>query len=541
MDIQNQDDKIRKIPFLVVLAFALLLFLTGLGRRHLWNADEPRVAGVAAHMANSGDFVVPRLNGVPFLEQPPLYSWISSTAFELFGQNNFSARLPSAITAVGGVLIVFFLTRKMGFSVAAALLSSLILATSAEYWSLGRRCLIDMTLTFCITATMACFYLTTISKKHSILWGIGFVVSLALGILAKGLVGLAIPACAIVCWLLLERNFSLRPWIVFFAGSLLCFIPTALWISMLCNVLGTSVAYDAMIANNFGRFTGSYPQHVEPFYYYIINFPEQFMPWTLFLPLASIMLYKKRQISKKQNPLLFLLCWLIVPFILLSVAAGKRGLYLLPLYPAAAILVGYAISTVLEKKEDCTNWFTIPASILAVTAVIVPIAFTGLSIYNKQSIIIWPLVLAPGLFLGVWGYLKFSKKQFVNFFKILSATLLVLYVTLDCLINPFYNQENSSEPLFKYCKQLQSEGAAFSLVSPKERLSGAAVFYLGHQIPSFSIEASDEIYKFLNSGEKTYIITVDENAQSLKDLEILNRFKISHDTLVVAKRKTSAG
>ena len=534
---RNTNSYTFKLPFLAVLAFALVLFLTGLGKRHLWDADEPRVAGIAAHMANSGDFVVPRLNGKPFLEKPPLYFWATSTAFSLFGQNNFSARLPSAISAIAGVLLVFFLTRKMGFSVPAASLSSLVLATSGEYWSIGRRCLVDMTLTFFITAAMACFYLAIISKKHWILWGLGFVVSLALGILSKGLIGMAIPAGAIVCWLILERNFSLRPWILFVCGSMLCFIPAALWIWMLCNDLGTSAVYDAMIANNFGRFTGDYAQHVAPFYYYLVKFPGQFMPWALFLPLTVVLLYKNGQISKKQNPSLFLLCWLLVPFILLSVAAGKRGLYLLPLYPAAAILVGHAISTVLKKKKDFTNWFTIPTSILTVTTIIVPIVFTALSIYNKQPVMVWPLVLIPGLSLGIWAYFRLSKKQFVDLFRILSVALLVIYVTLDCVINPVYNEKKSSEPLFEYCMGLKNHGIKLSLLSPKERLSGAAMLYLKSTIPEF--RETEDMFNFLKYNEKSAVIAYAEKVQKLNNIEILKSFMIKHDTIVVAKYQPS--
>jgi hypothetical protein len=169
MDIQNE--MVNKKMVLAVLAFVLLMFLAWLGQRHLWNADEPRVAGIAAHISNTGEFAVPRLNGKAFLEKPPLYFWITAVTFNLLGQNNFAARFPSALSAIGGVLVVYLLARKIRFSILAACLSVLICATSFEYWSIGRRCIIDMMLAFFITATMTCFYLAITSKKYGLLLG----------------------------------------------------------------------------------------------------------------------------------------------------------------------------------------------------------------------------------------------------------------------------------------------------------------------------------------------------------------------------------
>lgn len=88
-----------KMYFLSLLLCAVLLFLAGLGNRHLWGSDQPRVAGIAAEMARSGDLVVPRLNGEPFLEKPPLFFWAASATYSLLGENAYTARIPSALAA----------------------------------------------------------------------------------------------------------------------------------------------------------------------------------------------------------------------------------------------------------------------------------------------------------------------------------------------------------------------------------------------------------------------------------------------------------
>jgi 4-amino-4-deoxy-L-arabinose transferase-like glycosyltransferase len=531
MSILNNYYERTGLIFIALLVFACLLFLAGLGRRHLWDADEPRVAGIAAEMARSGDLVVPRLNGRPFLEKPPLYFWAASTAFRLFGENTYVARLISALAAICCVVIVFFLARSMNFSTKGSFISGFALATSAGYWGLGRTCLIDMTLCLFITAAMASFYQVIRSARGRIFWYISFVFSLGCAVLTKGLVGLAIPVSALVIWLILERDFSWRRWFILLAGIILCCIPFSIWIWLLYNDLGGQAVYEAVWVNNIGRFTGGYPQHMAPFYYYLTKFPIQFIPWTFFLPLAGLLIIREARKRDKTNPSLFILTWLVVPFILLSISAAKRRLYLLPIYPAAALAVGYAVDMVLSKKEKLTVWFGIPAWILAGIAVLVPLGFLGMCIYLRQPFVILALVSIPGIVLGLWAYRLLTRKNFNSFFQILVPAFLVIFLSFDMAITPVFNQNESFEPLFKYANKLKSEGAQLCLLLPAESIEGAAVLYLGGCIPRFN--DIKKLEESLNPGEKITVITRVENIDNVPDIHIIKSFNIDDNTLVI--------
>jgi 4-amino-4-deoxy-L-arabinose transferase-like glycosyltransferase len=539
MPSKDDDNRIVGISIISLLVFASLLFLAGLGMRHLRDADEPREAGITAEMARSGDYVVPRLNGQAFLEKPPLYYWIGSAVFKLFGENTRSARIPSALAAIGGVALVFILARKMGFSPFTAFISGLALATSAEYWSLGRRCLLDMMLCLFTTGAMVCFFQAARSPKGRILWAGGFVLSLACALLTKGLVGLAIPLSALTVWLVLSRDFSLRSWLLLLSGSVLCLIPATIWIWLLWGQLGGETVHKAILSNNFGRFTGGYAEHVEPFYYYLVKFPPQFFPWVLFLPAAFIFHIGEIRQHKKESPSLFILAWFVVPFLLLSVSAGKRGLYLLPLYPAAALFVGQAVGMVIEGKKTATKWFNIPAGILAWAVILMPLALLGICVHFKQPVIAWPLVSAPGLCLGIWAYGRLRREKLMSFLQILVPAFLVLYLTFDIGTAPISNQKESFEPLFEYCRSLKSGGVQIGLVRPKERLSGAAVFYLGGRVPAFA--ENEDMNKFLSSDEKTAAIVNEADIRNLRDIDVLRSFRIGHDTIVVAAHKIADG
>ena len=527
------DSRRTSTYFLFLVVYAALLFFVGLGHRPLLGPDELRVAGIAAEMEMSGDPVVPRLNSEPFLEKPPLYFWALSAIFNLFGENSYTARIPSALAAVSGVALVFILVQSAGLSSLSALIAGFILATSAEYFSLGRRCLIDMMLCLFTTSAMLCFFHATRFLPRRAPWFIGFVLSLSCAVMTKGLVGLAIPLSALSIWLLVKKNFSYRVWYILLIGSALSFIPAAIWIWFLYNDLGWNAVYEIAWANNFGRFTGSYQQHVQPFCYYLEKFPLQFFPWTLFLPTAFIHHLREIREPKKERFFLFPLAWFAVPFFLLSISAGKRSLYLLPLYPAAAILVGAAVGAGLEGKKAPTQWLSIPSQILALVIILVSLAFVGVCICSKRSFWVWPLVSLPGSCLGLWAYRRARRKDLTGFFKILVVLLLVLYLTFDIGITTPFDQRNSHEPLFEYCKRLDSEGVQIGLFKPSERIRGAAVFYLRKTIPICKDEKN--LKKFLYSGKRVVAISEKKRLEELDNFDVMKCFKIGHKTYVFVR------
>ena len=535
MSIETDDNRVTVKAFLCLLVCSLVIFLAGLGRRHLWDADEPRVAGITTEMAMSGDWIVPKLNGKPFLEKPPMYYWIAAPIFNLLGGTTFSVRIPSALAAIGGLLLVFVLAHKMGFSHYAAFTSVLVLATFTRYWGMGRKCVIDMMLCLFTTGAMVCLFIVVRSNERRLLWGAGFVLSLSCAILTKGLVGLVIPLSAIVVWLVVTKKFSLRLWIILLVGSILSLVPAGIWFWRLSLQLGAQTAYEVMLANNLGRFSGGYAQHVEPFYYYILKSPPDFLPWLLFVPIAIIIHFRRIRHEGKDSPSLFVILWFVVPSLLLSISAGKRFIYMLPLFPAAALFIGTALAAVIEGKEKATNWFNLPSGILVWTTIVASLGLFFTYLYYSQPFTIWLLLFIAGACFGLLAERKLSKRDFKGFLRILAPALISVFLAFDTAIAPVHNKEESFEPLFSYCKKLMSEGYEISLLGPKERVSGAAVFYLGKRIPEF-IDA-EEMLKFLELHDKKVAVINEPIMGNINDIYILKRFTIGNDTTVLARLK----
>ncbi|MDH3691349.1 MAG: glycosyltransferase family 39 protein [Gammaproteobacteria bacterium] len=477
---------------ILLVVFAALLFLVGLDQWDLWSSDEPRVAGIGAAIARSGDLLVPRLNGHPYLEKPPLYFWISAGIFEVFGESTFNARLPSALAAVGGIVLLFVLARQMAFSPTIALLAGVILAASPEYWAIGHRVIVDMLLCLSISSAMLAFYSadrhlqvgTLASSRRAWPWIATLIVCLAAAVMTKALVGLAIPLTSILSFLVfrtwLKRAFHPSSWVVLVIASILCFIPFGVWLWFQYTQYGWQMVYDIVWLHNLARFSGDNASHVQPFYFYLVKFPKQFFPWTLLLPLAAIYHYRMIRYRGDTNSL-FLLCWLIIPFLLLSISANKRGIYLLPIYPAASLFVAVAAVRFVEER----GW--------------------NLRFY-------WPTVI-----------------------KATAISYLALTLTIEFLIWPAKNARESYVPLFEYCATLEKGGADLRLYEPLDRIRGAAVFYLGRNISELG--GQEALAGFLKN-QNAIVLTYSENLPEVGGIQVLKNFLISGKRFVVVKGNT---
>ena len=345
---------------LTLAAISCILFLAFLGRRLLWAPDEIRVAGIGANMLLADEWVVPLLNGTIFLEKPPLYFLSVAGALRSFGFTPFAARLPSALSAITGVIGLYLLSRSLHFSRQASFYSGIVLALSIQFFITGRRCITDIMLTsFVIWSIFASYNLLKKECSHPLGWSILLVIVLVGGLLTKGLVALAILLGTILPWYAIYTTVSVKTLLrkqtlFFYASQALSFLVFATWIYFLFQKAGAQGVFEVLWKNNFGRFLGTYRQHVEPFYYYLKKLPEQLVPWTVFMPFAFFF-HIKEILLKKQTKSLLMVSWLLVPFLILSLSSAKRPIYLLPIHPAAAWLVGTFVHECLREK---INWFT---------------------------------------------------------------------------------------------------------------------------------------------------------------------------------------
>ncbi len=331
------------LPFLFV--FSLLLYITFLGSRDFWAPVEPRYGEIARVMFSRGEWIVPTVNGELYTDKPILFFWLVLAFSHLFGGvNEWTLRLPSALSSVGLVIVTYRLGRDF-FDHRVGFLAALVLATSFRVWWEARWAHTDMLFTFFFTTAIYFLLRAWHDRGRETALAYGF---MGLATLTKGLIGFVLPGLIFLCLLLVRGNSQRFRRLKLWQGLWVFLLVTAPWfVAVGLQTEGQWIS-DFFWTHHVQRYLSGLG-HKRPFYYYLINFPADFLPWTPFLVLAAFVTWQARRMPLR--PASFSLAtWFFVIFVFFSLSDTKRGLYLLPLYPPAAIWVAHALIE-FEKGE----------------------------------------------------------------------------------------------------------------------------------------------------------------------------------------------
>ncbi len=346
-----------KLRLAALIILAGILFFFNLGATSLWDPDEPRQAIMAREMMDRGDYIRPYLNGVPYLEKPPFYSWMIIAAAKVSGTvDEFASRAPSALAALLLVVITFLLGCRFGDE-RAGFFSGLVLATNYQFLSNAREAVMDMTFAFFIGLTIYLAFVSLEKGKR-----LSFVLSFipgALAILTKGPAGLVIPAGVIFVFLIFRKSLR-RYFIPLVLGCLLATAIASVWFLL----AGENYIKEFILHQNVTRYTNAF-DHVETPWYYFHKLFFNFMPWSLFLPFALFGAWKRRYVL----PLL----WFVMIFLFFEFSQSKRAIYLLSAYPALALLTGLYLRDAWEGLV-AKGWTRLVLAILAGLLILIPVA-----------------------------------------------------------------------------------------------------------------------------------------------------------------------
>lgn len=360
------DTDLQELPFrtlgAVLLAAAALLYGARLGATGFWAPDEPRYGHVAEEIRSgrhgAAGLVLLHVNGEPYTQKPPLYFWLAAATGAPGGRvSEAAARLPSALAGVALVGVVLAFGRRL-LGARSALLGAALALTGFELADNARRVQLDVLLTLFETLALAAFWRIDAGRRaqgparhgdgaggqaRNQLW---LHAALGLAVLTKGPVGFLVPVLTMAVFLAWEGRLpSLRmafPW----WGPLLSIAPALAWIAGAVALAPPGFFGEAVLDNLFGRFfTGT--SHERPFYYYLYQFPLNFLPWFLLAP--AVWSAGRREVFATgvdpgaQRSWRFLLVWVTTTLAFFSLSSGKRGIYALTCHPAAALLVADAV------------------------------------------------------------------------------------------------------------------------------------------------------------------------------------------------------
>jgi 4-amino-4-deoxy-L-arabinose transferase-like glycosyltransferase len=376
------------------LGWALLIFATlyvcyfsHLGAIGFVGPDEPRYAWIARDMAETGDWVTPRLYGKPWFEKPPLFYWGAALSFKFLGVSESSARLPSAISALLATLALAWLAwRLYGAETARWLL--LLLPTSVGMIGFSHAAATDMPFSGMLTIAMVCAAVvlgltrnenTPILPRTPWLALLLFGFFLGLAVLAKGPAAIILSGGAVFFWALFTKRWR-DAFRLIHPVAIAAFCATALPWYILCARRNPDFFRIFIIEHNFKRFLTPEFQHIQPFWYYGPILCVGLFPWIGMTFSALLNGFRQRLGMKLTSAFIFVLTSSAFPVIFFSVSKSKLPGYILPAIPAFALLTAYALVSALRMEK-----VPVPAgfAVLGLTPILI-VAAIGLGIYSSR-------------------------------------------------------------------------------------------------------------------------------------------------------------
>ncbi len=497
-----------QVGLLLILCFAL--FFVNLGQWDLWNPDEPRYAQVAREMVSRGDWILMHFNGEVYGDKPPLFFWLIAFSTYLWGGfSSFAVRFPSAFFGTLTVLLTYLIGKHL-YSSRTGFIAGLILLTSLEFAYLATRANIDATLTFFTTASFFCFIKWygfhengrggEARFRRLIIYG--FYISLALATLAKGPVGFILPLLICVGYLVIQRDWEGIKKMRLIQGMALFIIIVLTWYVPALLKGGKAYFDETIMLHTVDRFAkGS--SHIRPFYYYLYNFPADFLPWIFFLPAAIALGFSRGRAGIKRE-FLFLFVWFAAMIIFFSFSKGKRGLYLLPLFPAVSMMVGKWWDDYISGsiKDLHHRWFSIPlrifSGLLLGLGVGIPWAIsTRFPSYLPYSLPIAFLFVGGGIALFILHHLRYRAVIFFFIVGIMAGGFFYTLRVVFPLINPYKSARFISQEVS-------------SRIRPGEKLAIYGDFviapynYYTGIVPILELEKREELLNFLQSDQRVF-------------------------------------
>lgn len=343
--------------WLIAALFAWLLATAWV--RPLMAPDEGRYASVALAMLHSGDWLVPRLDGLPFFHKPPLFYWIGAAAMALTGPVEWAARLPSVLGAGAAASALFLFLRRWS-TARVALLSTVVLVTTPFFFLGAQFANLDMLVAGCIACTVLLAAGAFMARERDEPWrGLlaGAYLFAAAGLLAKGLIGLVLPAMVIALWCAATRRLAALKLALWLPGWAVLLAAAGPWFVAMQMKYPEFFDY-FVVTQHFRRFASSGFNNEHGFWFYLPVLAGLTLPWFawVLVPRGA----DERASAKRSDVDVLMWIWLAVIVVFFSLPRSKLVGYVLPALPPLAcliaqrVLAGRAPQALLPKVRATT-------------------------------------------------------------------------------------------------------------------------------------------------------------------------------------------
>jgi len=363
---------------LLLVAVVAGVWFCGLqGLRPLANPDEGRYTEIPREMAATGDFVTPRLNGVKYFEKPPLLYWLSALTFRQFGVNEFTARLWNGLFSVLGVLMTYG-TGRLLYGRGTGIWAAVVLSTNLMYYAMSQIVLLDMAVAVTMSGALFAFILGMREPpgRQRLAWFLVFYVFMALATLSKGLIGIALPGAVIFLWVLLLNRWRVLWPFYPIIGTALLLVIAAPWHVMAARANPDDFLWFYFVHEHWVRFTTQDHNRYQSWWFFLPIFVAGLFPWVFFAGRAvAESLCGGWKTRRQHAEAWFFLIWILFIVAFFSKSQSQLPPYILPVFPAAAILIGRSLARVWQEGAENAirrgGWaFIGTALVFAVAAVV---------------------------------------------------------------------------------------------------------------------------------------------------------------------------
>jgi 4-amino-4-deoxy-L-arabinose transferase-like glycosyltransferase len=384
-------------------------------------------------MVERSDWLVPYYRGQPFFDKPPLTYWLMAASFRAFGFSAGAARLVPAFATLGVLLATLWLGAVL-FDRRTALVAAIVLASTGAFVGFGHVAMSDMLLALWSTLAVAVAAHAAKGGAHPA-WPIALAAALGLGFLTKGPIALLLPGFALL-WLAVRHRAALprpRAWAAF-AAAVVFGALAAGWFVLVYRRLGWGPLEHFFLRENLQRFAASTYDSGLPFWFYVPTYLAEGAPWSLFFPLAAWHAWRREGTSGR-----FLVGWLALMLVPLSLSRGKIDYYLLPFYPAVSLLVGRLFASAPWNARERT-WSRAVLIVAALALVALPLLVGSMPagwVPGTAARSAWTAALAVAAVACGWTAVAADGRRTL---AALAASAALVIATLGALVVPAFHR-----------------------------------------------------------------------------------------------------
>ncbi|MFS2023966.1 glycosyltransferase family 39 protein [Massilia sp. CT11-137] len=419
----NDLHRNKTLTWTLLIVFAAVL-LYALGARTLVPPDEGRYAEMAREMFASGDWITTRLNGIKYFEKPPLQTWMNALSFTLFGLGDWQARLWTGLCGLLGVVLTGVAGTRV-FGARIGFYAALVLGSSFYWVACSQIDSLDMGLSGMMTVALCALLIAQrddASGSERRNWMLVCWAGMALSVLSKGLIGLVLPGGVLVFYTIFSRDWAIWKRLHIVKGLILFFLIATPWF-VLVGLKNPEQPHFFFVHEHFDRFLKKEHHREAAWYIFFVLLAAGSVPWVGVLVQSLIGAARRDGETTKFRPRLMLLVWVAFITLFFTKSNSKLPGYILPVFPAVALLVAVYLDAGTRRGRMVTAALTALLGVGFLVTVPFMLKFAKHAGEDVLYAAYQPWVLAAGLVLLIGGCLAllYARQMLRDLFVVVLA------------------------------------------------------------------------------------------------------------------------